>query len=232
MIDASIPLKGLLINRNDELQKQQQMEMGNFRMQQARQEQAQQSRLADLLPKAAAGDQQAMNQVAAIDTGLWSRLNSQQSEALKQNRERVLLGAKIVREINPQDEGSWQVARQAAQRAGVDISDVPANFDPNYVRSLISVADAMEKDAAPTSMQRNYEFLKGQNPQLADRYLQGQAEGDPIVQRNEDGTMTVYPRSMINGGGQPAPPPPPPGFVVDGQGGQPGQSSAGGFPGR
>ncbi len=39
-------------------------------------------------------------------------------------------------------------------------------------------------------MQRNYEFLKGQNPDLADSYLRNQAEGSPLVVDNGDGTKS------------------------------------------
>lgn len=205
-LDPSIPLKGLLINRNDENQKQQQLQMNQLRVQEYQQGQENKKRLADLIPQAVQGNQAALGQIGAIDPDVWSKITTHQHDALKRNQDKILMGAKIIRQINPQDEAGWQMARQAAQQVGLDLSDVPPNYDPNYVRSLTSIADAMEKDVAPTGMERNYEFLRQKNPQLAEQYLQGQANPMQWVRTETDeGTsLTAVPRAgPMAGGGQP-----------------------------
>lgn len=196
MIDASIPLKGLLINRNDENLKQQQLQMNQMRMNQQQQEGERRSRLSDLIPKAAAGDQAAMGEVAAIDSDVWAKLNSSQSAALKANQEKILLGAKIVRQVNPKDEASWQMARQAAQRAGVDISDVPPNYDPNYVQQLVTVADALEKQSggADPSSVREYEYAKQQGYDGSYVDFKGEFAAPLIFDVNGDGANDMVPR--------------------------------------
>lgn len=133
-------------------------------------------------------------------------------KGLEAHREKVLMGAKIVRQVNPKDDAGWQQVRAMAQQVGINLADVPPNYDPQYVQGLIAVADAFDpqKQAQPTEMQRNYEFLKGQNPQLADSYLQNRAEGAPLIASNGDGTFTIIPRGMAQGQG------PQPGTVEDG----------------
>lgn len=214
-IDASIPLQGLLINRNDELLKQQRLEQGQMQMQDYRQQQEGKRRLADLLPRAMQGDQAALGEVAAIDPDIYSRLNTQQAAALKQNQEKIVLGARIVRQFNPQDQMGWDQARQAAARVGVDISDVPATFDPNYVNQLTTVADALEKKSGgePPSSVQEYEYAKGQG--YTGSYMDYQNQmGPPIMVDNGDNTKTLYPRSMLGGGGG-QPPSTPPSAAVE-----------------
>jgi hypothetical protein len=166
-------------------------------------------------------------------------------KGLEAHREKIIMGAQIVRQIQPKDEAGWQQVRAMAQQVGIDLADVPPNFDPQYVQGLISVADAFEPQKQQgTAMQQNYEFLQGQDPQLAQSYLKNQAEGAPLIASNGDGTFTIIPRNMAQGpqGG------PQPGTVEDGfrfKGGNPadpnswepvngGQTpqASGGFPGN
>jgi hypothetical protein len=102
-------------------------------------------------------------------------------------------------------------------------------FSPGLRAAVMAKAGVGDKSQQPTEMQRNYEFLQGQDPQLAQSYLKNQAEGAPLIASNGDGTFTIIPRGMAQGQQQAsAPPPPPPGFVLD-NGGQSG-APAGNFP--
>jgi hypothetical protein len=189
-------------------------------------QQDRQRRLADLLPQAAQGNRGAINQIAGIDPEMFMKLDDRQREQAK--AETADLTSAVRWAQTPEQ---WAQVQQYYGPKGVDLSGYGFEQREQAMLRLGKIGEylnsAPKNDA--TSMQRNYEFLRQQNPQLADQYLRGQAEGSPIVQRNEDGTMTVYPRSMLSGGqsqGQPAPPPPP-GFVIDG--GQMGSRPSGNF---
>lgn len=54
--------------------------------------------------------------------------------------------------------------------------------------------------AAPTELQRDYEYLKQVNPALADQFIHMKTEGGPLIANNGDGTFTVIPRAMAQGG--------------------------------
>lgn len=49
----------------------------------------------------------------------------------------------------------------------------------------------------PTALQRNYEYLRGARPDLADQYLESQAMAPPLVVPNADGTRTIYPAGSV-----------------------------------
>lgn len=54
---------------------------------------------------------------------------------------------------------------------------------------------------APTEVQKNYDWLKANHPEVADQYLQAQTTAPPIVQHNSDSTITLYQAGMIPRGG-------------------------------
>lgn len=62
---------------------------------------------------------------------------------LKDHQGQIELGAKIVRQVQPKDQAGWNQALMIAQQAGVDISQVPQQFDPNYAQQLVSLADVL-----------------------------------------------------------------------------------------
>jgi hypothetical protein len=131
---------------------------------------------------------------------------------VEQHRESIKVGAQILRQLNPQDQQGWDRALATAAQYGVnpDQIGVPRQFDPAYAKNIIGLADALDPQRGEaTTMQRDYEFLKGQDPQLADQFLRNRAEGSPIVANNGDGTMTIIPRSQIGGGQRTAPSAPP-----------------------
>lgn len=63
---------------------------------------------------------------------------------LDQHRDRIVMGARIMRAFNVRDEASYQQARAYAQSMGLDVSDVPPNFDPAYVQNIVRIADEFE----------------------------------------------------------------------------------------
>ena len=151
---------------------------------------------------------------------------------LEAHRENIIMGAKIIRQIQPKDQAGWQQVLGMAQQVGIDLSEVPQQFDPQYAQGLVSVAEALDPQKPQgTAMQQDYQFLQQENPQLAEQFLRNKAEGAPLIASNGDGTFTIIPRGMAQGQqqGQQAPPLPP-GFVLD-QGGPTPQAS-GGFPGN
>jgi hypothetical protein len=73
----------------------------------------------------------------------------------------------------------------------------------------------LHQRAAPTELQRDYEYLKGVDPSLAEQFIHNKTEGAPLIANNGDGTLTIIPRNMV--GASPAPPSPPaPGAVEEG----------------
>lgn len=157
-------------------------------------------------------DPNAVNALIQADPvqGMQFRQQQQQGQqaASERQREQIRLGARIVRQINPRDEAGWQQALAIARQAGVDLSQVPQNFDPNYVQQLIQAGQALEtqQGGQGTTLQRNYQWLQSQNPQLAETYLRNQTEGGPVVfDANGDGAPDLVPRSYFNGGGGQAP---------------------------
>jgi hypothetical protein len=75
---------------------------------------------------------------------LQERKRQEAMRGLEAHREKIVMGAKIVRQIQPKDDAGWQQVLQMAQQVGIDLADVPRNFDQQYVQGLISVADALD----------------------------------------------------------------------------------------
>ncbi len=184
-------------------------------------------------------DPEALNTLARYNPqaaiALRERQATQQQRGLEQHRAGIEAGGQIIRRIMAENPGMpkqqvYAIARQTAIGARVPgAENTPAEFSEEFFNRLLYMSDPAKQQQG-TSMQQNYEFLKGQNPQLADNYLKNQAEGAPLIASNGDGTFTIIPRNMAQGGQQAAPPPPPPGFTID-QGG-PTQQASGGFPGH
>jgi hypothetical protein len=220
-IDASIPLHGLLINRNDELLKQQRLRAGDMQMQQQEEETQNRRRLGDLLPKAVAGDQAAIADIYSIDPNIAMKLDERQKAAVQ---ERIGDLSNAVRWADTPEK--WQYVQQHYSQEGVDLS--PYRFEDRE-RGLVAlgkIGDYLKPQGGnqPSSV-REYEYAKGQG--FTGSYMDFQNQmGSPIMVDNGDGTKTLYPRSMLSG--RQTPPPPPPGFVIDGG---PSPNGSGGFPG-
>lgn len=85
-------------------------------------------------------------------------------------------------------------------------------FDPSdtNIRGQIAIGTPLAQ-ARGTAMQQNYDFLRGQDPALAQTYLRTQAEGSPIVfDVTGDGIPDLVPRSQLGRpGAAPSGAPPP-----------------------
>lgn len=151
-----------------------------------------------------------------------------QAAMQRASQENIVKGARVLREMKPTDQASWEQALQSAQTIGVDISNVPRKFNPEFVQRITQAADAIEgpkETAAPASI-REYEYAKQQGYQGS--YMDFQAEtAGPIVTDNGDGTKTITPRSLLRGAPHGDIPPPPPGFQIEGG---PTPSASGNFP--
>lgn len=121
-IDASIPLQGLLINRNDENLKQQRYQMGQLEMQQAQQEQQNRGRLADLLPRAMQGDQGAIADLYSIDPNIAMKMDERTREHAAQTTADL---TSAVRWADTPEK--WQQVQQYYGQHGTDLS--PYRFE-------------------------------------------------------------------------------------------------------
>lgn len=101
----------------------------------------------------------------------------------------------------------WDQAIDQLAAEGIPgVERYKGQFSP-ALRATVMAKAGVGQERQGTAMQQNYEFLKQQNPQLADSYLKNQAEGAPLIASNGDGTFTIIPRSMAGGQqlGNPAP---------------------------
>lgn len=99
-----------------------------------------------------------------------------------------------------------QQMRQAEQQAqlGQSIANYLGNTDAGLAQIFAADPNAgmalykmKHPEAAPgTELQKDYEYLKGIDPKLADQFLHNKAQGGPLIASNGDGTFTVIPRAM------------------------------------
>jgi hypothetical protein len=195
-------------------------------------------------------DPQALQSVIRYNPQLGMQIRNQQAAAQEKRAAELakVFGHAARAAKTPQQ---WDaIAGYLAQNGVPGAQNVVGKFSPEMRLAYMAQAGLEDDAQDPTSLQRNYEFIKQLNPELAEQYIRGQAEGSPIVQHNADGTMTLYPRSVI-AQGQPSAPQsgsrqitskaeydalPPGTEYIDPtgkrrvKGGQPGQPSAGGFP--
>lgn len=75
-----------------------------------------------------------------------SAAEKQALEAQDRQRKMLLEGAKIIREVNPQDDASWQQARAISAQMGLPLDGVPESYDPNYIQQVIALADAIDPE--------------------------------------------------------------------------------------
>jgi hypothetical protein len=97
-------------------------------------------------------DPKALAALAQADPQAAMQFRQQQLEQTKaqlaQHQESILKGAEIVRQLNPKDQRGWDQARALAAQAGIDISQVPPDFNPQYVQGLTALADAFKPQAS------------------------------------------------------------------------------------
>lgn len=93
----------------------------------------------------------ALAALAKADPQAAMQFQQQRAEAAKaqlaQHQDSILKGAEIIRQFQPKDQASYTQALMAAQQAGIDISQVPQQFDPAYVDGVVKIADALHPQA-------------------------------------------------------------------------------------
>jgi hypothetical protein len=80
-----------------------------------------------------------------------------QKAQLAQHQDSILKGAEIIRQFNPKDQASYTAALQAAQVAGIDISQVPQQYNPQYVDGIIRTADALKPQPQDPGIIREFD---------------------------------------------------------------------------
>lgn len=165
-------------------------------------------------------DPAATAQIMRYDPSLGMQVMSGQQQRLQQATKQQEEQAKKLTEVfgraaraakTPQQ---WDaIAGWLAQNGVAGAEKVIGKFSPEMRAGYMAQAGLDDDAQDPTSMQRNYEFLKGIDEKLAQSYLQGQADPTQWI-RTEDSTgvhITPVPRSgpAQAGGQQPAEPPAP-----------------------
>lgn len=67
---------------------------------------------------------------------------------LSEHQDSILKGAEIIRQFNPQDQAGYSQALMAAQQAGIDVSQVPQQYDKTYVDGVVHLADALKPQSS------------------------------------------------------------------------------------
>jgi hypothetical protein len=93
-------------------------------------------------------DPSAMEGLARFNPQMAIQLQQQRKQeamrGLEAHRENIIAGAKIFRQLGVKDQQTYDMARQMAGQVGIDLSEVPPAFDPQYVNGVISIADALD----------------------------------------------------------------------------------------
>ena len=119
----------------------------------------------------------------------------------------VIAGARLLEETNPTDQASYDRALQLARQGGIDVSNAPPEYNPEWIegiKHLGRVASGPAKASEPTANIKDYEYARAQG--YTGTFQQWQAENaGPVVVTNEDGTKTIIPRSALGGMASPSP---------------------------
>ena len=131
----------------------------------------------------------ALSALAQVDPQSAMEFRKQQLEytkaQLSQHQDSILKGAEIIRQVNPQDQPSYTQALMLAQQAGVDVSQVPQQYDKTYVDGVVHLADALKPQSAD-----NAHFITPQPGGGAYMYDPRTGGVSTIIQPN-DGTQPV-----------------------------------------
>jgi hypothetical protein len=97
-------------------------------------------------------NQRALEALAQVDPNAAMEFRQQQLEyhksQLAEHQDSILKGAEIIRQFNPQDQAGYTMALQAAQQAGIDVSQVPQQYDKSYVDGVVHLADALKPQSS------------------------------------------------------------------------------------
>lgn len=91
-------------------------------------------------------NQKALEALASVDPGAAQQFQQQRMEQAKaglaEHQDNIIKGAEIIRQFQPKDQASYTAALNAAHMAGIDVSQAPQQFDPQYVAGIVHLADA------------------------------------------------------------------------------------------
>lgn len=157
-------------------------------------------------------DPAALNALARVDPAKAIEFRQTATKArsteIEAHRENIVAGAQIIRQIKPKDDASWQQALAVAKQAGVDISQVPTNYDPTYVANLIATADAFKPEksteAGPTSFMRDAEAagIKPGTPEFRKAF---DMRNIKLIPDGAGGVTVVDPSAYVTSVPKPAP---------------------------
>jgi hypothetical protein len=138
------------------------------------------------------GDEQALGSLARIDPETAMAFRKQQIDSQKaliaQHQDNIIRGAQILRQFNPKDQASYTQALAAAQAAGIDVSEVPQQYDPQYVQGIVNIADALKPQNdvqmipfTPGGGVVKYDKATGQVTPVVVPNVGGAAAGSPVT---------------------------------------------------
>ena len=113
---------------------------------------------------------------------------------LEAHRENIIMGAKIIRQIQPKDQAGWQQVLGMAQQVGIDLSEVPQQFDPQYAQGLVSVAEALapqKSEQAPSAV-REYEYYQSLPPEQRPGFDRFRQSIRPQIFGSAEGGYNIY----------------------------------------
>jgi hypothetical protein len=150
-------------------------------------------------------DPNALAALAKTNPEAAMQFRQQQAQMLKQHLgehyDSAVKGGKLIRQMQPKDDASWQQVLAAYAQMGGDISQVPQHFDPNYAQQLVAIADAADPAPQDPGIIREYDEAtkRGLIP-----------PGTPFTQYvqmrspNMSSPVTIPYGATVSGGGAPA----------------------------
>jgi hypothetical protein len=159
-------------------------------------------------------NQRALEALAQVDPQAAMQFKQQQLEqtkaGLEQHRDNIIKGAQLIRQMNPKDDASWQQTLAVAHQAGIDVSQVPPHFDPQYIQGVIQLADTF----APKAGGDGFTLSPGQVRYGLDGKPMASVPGQPRYYPVPPGGKLVLDPSY--GGGAPQGGAPAPGTIEEG----------------
>lgn len=144
-------------------------------------------------------NQAALAALAEADPETAMKFQHQQIEQhkalLTQHQDSIVKGAQIIRQFNPKDQQSYTAALAAAQAMGVDISQVPQQYNPQYVDGILKAADALKPESGD-----NMKFLTPQPGGGAYGYDPRTGQITTLIQPNDNPALAGKP---VQQGGPP-----------------------------
>jgi hypothetical protein len=87
----------------------------------------------------------ALQALASVDPQAAQQFQSQRFEQWKtqaaQHQDNIMKGAQLIRQAQPKNDADWQHLLSVAHQYGIDTTEVPQHFDPQYVQGVVQLAD-------------------------------------------------------------------------------------------